>query len=75
MAVSRSAGSEHISAAEPQVGLITSLWRGLIRRMETARIERELYALEDHELRDIGVSRADIPQIARNAAAENAEGK
>lgn len=38
------------------------------RRAEQARVRRELIALSDRELSDIGISRRQIPEIAAQAA-------
>ena len=67
MAVTDSARSHRPSLFAPIPAAFASVWRGLRRRAEAARIERELNALSDHELRDLGLSRGDIPTVARNA--------
>jgi len=39
--------------------------RARARRRETARITRELQGYTDRQLGDLGLSRADIPDVAR----------
>ena len=49
-------------------------WRSLMSwiaaRRQRVQTERELSALSDRELRDLGIVRADIPRIARQAGAK-----
>jgi len=42
-------------------------WRA--RRAAFAQVENELSVLSDRELNDLGLSRYDIPRVAREAAA------
>jgi uncharacterized protein YjiS (DUF1127 family) len=44
----------------------TKPWRGLSRVVETRRTQTTLEAMDDHTLKDIGLSRHDIDVVARN---------
>jgi uncharacterized protein YjiS (DUF1127 family) len=47
----------------------------LVRAAERDRVYRELMALDDHTLADIGIARHQIPAIADRVAARGAEGE
>ncbi|MEO1328146.1 MAG: DUF1127 domain-containing protein [Pseudomonadota bacterium] len=60
---------------DPSIDPTFGLWTAIRRRSARIRTAEQLNALTDAQLRDIGVERGEIEDIARNAAAENAEGK
>lgn len=49
-------------------GLLATLKGGLARRRVYVQTLRELNALNDRELADLGISKFSIPEIAREAA-------
>lgn len=58
--------------AAERAGSAAWLWRlpstllaAFARRAEIRKLTRELEAMSDHDLADIGISRADIPRVAR----------
>lgn len=51
---------------ERRRGLFVRIERNRLARQERKRIENELMAYKDSELDDIGIHRADIPEIARS---------
>ncbi len=66
MAHALSMNAYALSAAQP--GPFARLRERLATYLEFARIRDELDALSDRELADIGLSRSDIPAVARKAA-------
>ena len=48
--------------------IATRISRGFGQWRARRRTEAELYGLTDWELRDLGISRHDIPEVARNAS-------
>lgn len=71
MALRCERGTALSSVASVVMGLALGPARWLRRLVVRRYIERELYALSDHLLADIGVTRGNIPHVAR-AAARNA---
>lgn len=61
-------GATHAESASPAAGLLTRLRATLARRKVYTRTLKELAALSDRELADIGISRFDIRRIAAQAA-------
>jgi uncharacterized protein YjiS (DUF1127 family) len=56
--------AERIGAAPPDAGLAVRLLATLFRWHERARQRRELYALDDRMLKDIGITRVDVEREA-----------
>lgn len=64
------------TGVENAIGTMHPLWRRLVGQLRAkarhwrayARAFGELSSLSDHDLRDIGISRCDIPWCARQAA-------
>lgn len=59
-------------APTPVFARLAALFDGLaqrqMKRAAELRVHRELDILSDRELNDIGISRADIPEVAARAA-------
>jgi uncharacterized protein YjiS (DUF1127 family) len=61
----------HVAALSPQglpsgkQGIVASLWQLLTGYRECRRIYRELNALSDRELADVGISRHNIADVAK----------
>ena len=47
--------------------IATKISRGFGQWRARRRTEAELYGLDDRELRDLGISRQDIPEVARSS--------
>lgn len=63
------ADAKRVEAPRRDSGLVARLRAALARRKTYTRTLRELASLNDRELSDIGISRADIRQVAAEAAA------
>ena len=57
--------SEHAQAKGAQVDLVTRFFQKLEAYSRIRRERADLMSLDDHLLRDIGLSRADAERIAR----------
>ena len=49
------------------MNIVTRITRSAGQWRARRRTEAELHGLDDRELRDLGISRHDIPEIARSA--------
>jgi uncharacterized protein YjiS (DUF1127 family) len=56
--------AKRIGAAPPDAGLAVRLLATLFRWRERARQRRQLYALDDRMLKDIGITRVDVEREA-----------
>ena len=71
MPLFRNATSDGIAGRQPRHSLTDSLAIARVwirRRVREARTAAELRALDDDQLRDIGVHRSEIASLARNLA-------
>lgn len=57
--------------ANPIVSALSSVFAPVVKYFEAARTERALSSLSDDLLRDIGIERAQVAEIARSAAQRN----
>ncbi|MDJ0896882.1 MAG: DUF1127 domain-containing protein [Alphaproteobacteria bacterium] len=48
--------------------MVSSLFTAFVRWNKARRLAEQLWALDDHELDDIGIARCDIWDIARKSA-------
>ena len=73
----RKANEERSAAFYATWRAVTAPFRGLVEAVRRARGERETYRelnrLNDHQLRDIGISRSEIGDIAQAVAVERPE--
>lgn len=58
-----------VLAASPARRLADALLSGLVRLATRLRVQVELSTMDDRILADLGLSRADIPRVARAHAA------
>ena len=68
MAYVNTSRAASLSLADRFPGFIASLKAALARRAVYAQTVRELNTLTDRELADLGIARASIPAVAREAA-------
>jgi uncharacterized protein YjiS (DUF1127 family) len=59
--------------ASPVSAFIQWCWTALQERRKRARLRTVLYALPDRDLRDIGISRAEIEYLALNGTDERVD--
>jgi uncharacterized protein YjiS (DUF1127 family) len=57
----------HTHAPARLLGLPSALWRGYQRRQSRRAVTAALRQMDDHILRDIGLSRGDIEAAIRSA--------
>ncbi|GEM_PF-6350628 len=73
----RKANEERSAAFYATWRAVTASFRGLVEALRRARGERETYSalnrLNDHQLKDIGISRSEIGDIAQLVAVERPE--
>lgn len=51
--------------------VLGNVFAPVVKYFEVARTERALYSLSDELLRDIGIERAQVAEIARSAASQD----
>lgn len=68
MAYANSSRALRITLADRLQGLFAQLREANVRRALYNQTRRELAALSDRDLSDLGFSRADIPDVAHRAA-------
>ena len=47
--------------------IVSKIIKGIIEHREHKNTERELYSMSDRELKDMGISRCDIPKVVRSS--------
>jgi uncharacterized protein YjiS (DUF1127 family) len=71
MAYANTSRAVHPGLAERFAGLVASFKIAAARRAIYNQTQRELFALTDRELNDLGIERSNIAQVAHEAAYGN----